>query len=35
MKMTVETFVKADLSRVWDAWNNPEDIKKWKAAQDD
>ncbi len=35
MKITVETFVKADLSRVWDAWNNPTDIKQWNAAQDD
>ncbi|MDQ7829301.1 MAG: SRPBCC family protein [Armatimonadota bacterium] len=35
MKITVEIFVKADLSRVWDAWNNPEDIKQWNAAQDD
>jgi len=35
MKITVETFVKADLSRVWDAWNNPADIKQWNAAQDD
>ena len=35
MKITVETVVKAGLSRVWDAWNNPEDIKQWNAAQDD
>jgi uncharacterized protein YndB with AHSA1/START domain len=35
MKITVETIVKAPLGRVWDAWNNPEDIKKWNAAQED
>jgi uncharacterized protein YndB with AHSA1/START domain len=27
--------VKSDLKKVWDAWNNPEDIKKWNAASDD
>src|SRR5687768_5455892 len=35
MKITVETVVKAKLNQVWDAWNNPEDIKQWNAAQDD
>ena len=35
MKITVETRVKADLNRVWSAWNNPEDIKQWNAASDD
>ena len=35
MKITVETAVKAGISRVWDAWNNPADIKHWNAAQDD
>jgi uncharacterized protein YndB with AHSA1/START domain len=35
MKITVETVVKADLSRVWNAWNNPADIKQWNAAQED
>jgi uncharacterized protein YndB with AHSA1/START domain len=35
MKITVEAVVKADLSRVWDAWNNPADIKQWNAAQGD
>jgi uncharacterized protein YndB with AHSA1/START domain len=35
MKITVETVVKADLNKVWDAWNNPEDIKQWNSAQDD
>lgn len=35
MKITVETVVKADLNAVWNAWNNPADIKQWNAASDD
>ena len=35
MKITVETLVKARLNKVWDAWNNPDDIKQWNTAQDD
>ena len=35
MKITVETVAKAKLDKIWDAWNNPADIKKWNAAQDD
>ena len=35
MKITVETVVKAPLSKVWAIWNNPADISKWNAAQDD
>lgn len=35
MKITIETRVKADLKTVWDAWNSPEDIKRWNAASDD
>jgi uncharacterized protein YndB with AHSA1/START domain len=35
MKITVETRVKADVDAVWEAWNNPEDIKRWNAASDD
>lgn len=35
MKITVETVVKAHLNKVWEAWNNPEDIKQWNSAQDD
>src|SRR5688572_5632072 len=35
MKITVETVVRAGLNQVWDAWNNPADIKEWNAAQDD
>lgn len=32
MKITVETFVNAGIAKVWDAWNNPEDIEQWNAA---
>lgn len=35
MKITVETVVKADLNRVWAAYNNPDDIKQWNSAQED
>jgi uncharacterized protein YndB with AHSA1/START domain len=35
VKITVETVVKASLDSVWDAWNNPDDIKQWNAASDD
>jgi uncharacterized protein YndB with AHSA1/START domain len=34
MKITVETVVNAKLNKVWDAWNNPADIKQWNTAQD-
>ena len=35
MRITVEAVVKARLNQVWDAWNNPADIKQWNSAQDD
>jgi uncharacterized protein YndB with AHSA1/START domain len=35
MKITVETVVKAQLNKVWDAWNNPEDIQQWNTASED
>lgn len=35
MKITVETAVKAPLQRVWEAWNDPEEIKRWNAASQD
>lgn len=35
MKITVETLIDADLNSVWDAWNNPQDIKHWNNAGDD
>jgi uncharacterized protein YndB with AHSA1/START domain len=34
-KITVETVVNAKLNRVWNAWNNPTDIKQWNNASDD
>jgi uncharacterized protein YndB with AHSA1/START domain len=35
MKITVETLAKGSLNKVWDAWNNPADIKQWNTAQDE
>jgi phenylpropionate dioxygenase-like ring-hydroxylating dioxygenase large terminal subunit len=35
MKITVETVVKAELNKVWGAWNNPEDIQQWNSASED
>lgn len=35
MKITVETFVKAPIEKVWSAYTTPEDIKQWNAASDD
>lgn len=35
MKITVETLVKAEPGKVWDAWNTPEDIMRWNSASDD
>lgn len=35
MKITVETLVKAEPSKVWDAWNTPEDIMQWNSAHEE
>jgi uncharacterized protein YndB with AHSA1/START domain len=35
VKITVETVVNASLDSVWQAWNNPDDIKQWNNASDD
>ena len=35
MKITVEKVVKAELNKVWHAWNNPEDIQQWNSASAD
>jgi uncharacterized protein YndB with AHSA1/START domain len=35
MKINIETVVNAPLNKVWEAWNNPADIKQWNAASDD
>lgn len=35
MKINIETTVNAPMKKVWDAWNNPADIKQWNNASDD
>lgn len=35
MKITVETIVDAPLADVWQAYSDPEAIKRWNAASDD
>ena len=35
MKITVEKIIKAPISKVWDAYTTPDDIKQWNAASDD
>jgi uncharacterized protein YndB with AHSA1/START domain len=35
MKITIETLVKAEPSKVWDAWNTPDDIKTWNSPSAD
>lgn len=35
LRITVETLVKTDMNKVWAAWNNSDDIKRWNAASDD
>ena len=35
MQITIQTTVNAPLATVWRAWNSPDDIKQWNAAQDD
>lgn len=35
MKITVETSVKAPVTKVWHAYTTPEDIKQWNAASAD
>lgn len=34
-KITVETTVKAPVSKAWKLWNEPEDIKNWCSASED
>ena len=33
--ITVQTVVKAPVSKVWEYWNKPEHIEKWAFASDD
>ncbi len=35
MKITVETFVKAPIAKVWSAYTSPEDIQQWNTASHD
>jgi uncharacterized protein YndB with AHSA1/START domain len=35
MKITVDSVINASLDSVWQAWNNPDDIKQWNNASDD
>jgi uncharacterized protein YndB with AHSA1/START domain len=35
MKITVQAVAQAPIKKVWDAWNNPADIKQWNAASAD
>ena len=35
MQLTVETFVKAPIAKVWSAYTSPADIVQWNAASDD
>ncbi len=35
MQITVETFVKAPIAKVWKAYTTPVDIKQWNTASDD
>ena len=35
MKVTVETFIKATVVKVWRAYTTPEDIKQWNTASSD
>ena len=35
VKINVEAVDQSSMSKVWDAWNNPADIKQWNTAQAD
>jgi uncharacterized protein YndB with AHSA1/START domain len=35
MKISVETLVKAPISKVWSAYTRPDDIKQWNTASPD
>ncbi len=34
-KITVETIISAEASKVWNCWTQPEHITKWNFASDD
>jgi uncharacterized protein YndB with AHSA1/START domain len=35
MNITVETWVKAPIEKVWHAYTNPEQVKQWNFASED
>ena len=35
MKISIHTVANAPIEKVWDAYNNPADIKQWNNASDD
>jgi uncharacterized protein YndB with AHSA1/START domain len=35
MKITIQTVARAAPDAVWNAWNNPDDIKQWNTASAD
>lgn len=35
MKITVEANVPGEVEKVWNAYNDPEAVKRWNAASDD
>lgn len=34
-KINIQTTINAPVSKVWESWNKPEDIKQWCNASDD
>jgi uncharacterized protein YndB with AHSA1/START domain len=34
-KIKIENYIKAPVHRVWDAYNNPDEITKWNQASED
>ena len=35
MKISIQTIVKSDIKKVWEAWITPADINKWNFASKD
>jgi uncharacterized protein YndB with AHSA1/START domain len=34
-KIQIKALINASLTKVWEFWNNPEDVKQWNAASPD
>ncbi|HYD03889.1 MAG TPA: SRPBCC family protein [Alphaproteobacteria bacterium] len=34
-QITINATINAPIDKVWDAYNNPEEVKQWNAASDD